>query len=149
VANAPSRKSNRTSAIANPIANLVSYEAPPPSESPYRFPELIDDWALERDPKRKTRDEFQSKVAKLAVHLGHDDAAQVKDTDLISWKQKLLVSGASHKTIENYLMVIKTLFNFAKKNKKIQTNPASEVSFQAKHRQKPLGYDDADATKIL
>src|SRR5215469_6758524 len=39
-------KSNRTSAIANPIANLVSYEAPKPSGSPYRFSELIDDWAL-------------------------------------------------------------------------------------------------------
>jgi integrase len=50
---------------------------------------------------------------------------------------------------ENYLMVIKTLFNFAKKNKKILTNPALEVSFQAKRRQKQLGYDDADAKKIL
>jgi|SRR6516165_4481963 len=144
-----SEKSTRTSTIANPIVNLVSYEAPTPSESPYRFSELIDEWTLEREPKRKTRDEFESKITKLVAHLGHDDAAQVKDTDLISWKQKLLVSGASHKTIENYLMVIKTLFNFAKKNKKIQTNPASEVSFQAKRRQKPLGYDDADAKKIL
>jgi hypothetical protein len=143
-----SEKSTRTSTIANPIVNLVSYEAPTPSESPYRFSELIDEWTLEREPKRKTRDEFESKITKLVAHLGHDDAAQVKDTDLISWKQKLLVSGASHKTIENYLMVIKTLFNFAKKNKKIQTNPASEVSFQAKRRQKPLGYDDADAKKI-
>jgi len=142
-------KSNRPSAIANPISNLVGFQAPTSSESPYRFSELIDDWALERDPKRKTRDEFESKVTKLIAHLGHEDAAQVKDTDLISWKQKLLVSGASHKTIENYLMVIKTLFNFAKKNKKITMNPAHEVSFQAKRRQKQLGYDDADATKIL
>ena len=46
-------------------------------------------------------------------------------------------------------MVIKTLFNFAHKNKKIPTNPAREVSFQAKRRQKQLGYDDAEAKKIL
>jgi integrase len=138
-------KLNRPSATTNPI----SYHAPTPSDSPYKFSELIEDWALERDPKRKTRDEFESKITKLIAHLGHDNAAQVKDTDLISWKQKLLASGASHKTIENYLMVIKTLFNFAKKNKKIPTNPALEVSFQAKRRQKQLGYDDADAKKIL
>ena len=142
-------KSNRTSVTAKAISNLVSYQAPTPPGSPYRFTELIDDWALERDPRRKTRDEFESKVAKLIAHLGHDDAAQVNDADLIAWKQKLLASGASHKTIENYLMVIKTLFNFAKKNKRITTNPALDVSFQAKRRQKQLGYDDADARKIL
>jgi integrase len=142
-------KSDRPSATANQVFNLVRSEAPPLSESPYRFSELIDAWALERDPKRKTRDEFESKIAKLIAYLGHDDAARVKDTDLIAWKQELLVSGASHKTIENYLMAVKTLFNFAKKNKKISVNPASEVSFQAKRRQKKLGYDDADAKKIL
>jgi integrase len=141
--------SKRPSTTPNLISNLTGFQAPSPSESPYRFSELIDDWALERDPKRKTRDEFESKVSKLIAHLGHDDAAQVKDTDLIAWKQGLLVAGASHKTIENYLMAIKTLFNFAKKNKKITMNPAREVSFQAKLRQKQLGYDDADATKIL
>jgi integrase len=110
---------------------------------------LIDAWALERDPKRKTRDEFQSKINKLIAHLGHDDAAHVKDTDLIAWKEKLLGSGASHKTIENYLRIIKTVFNFAKKNKKLYTNPASEISFQAKRRGRQLGYDDADDKKIL
>jgi integrase len=46
-------------------------------------------------------------------------------------------------------MAVKTLFNFAKENKKIAINPASEVSFQAKRRHKQLGYDDADAAKIL
>jgi site-specific recombinase XerD len=110
---------------------------------------LLGEWALERNPKRKTRDEFKSKVDKLIAYLGHDDAARVKDTELIAWKQELLMSGASHKTVENHLMAIKTLFNFAKKNKKISINPASEVSFQAKRRQKQLGYDDADAKKIL
>jgi hypothetical protein len=60
-------KSNRTSATANSISNLVGYQAPTLSESPHRFSELIDDWALERDPKRKTRDEFDSKVTKLVA----------------------------------------------------------------------------------
>jgi hypothetical protein len=60
-------KSNRTSATANSISNLVGYQAPTLSESPHRFSELIDDWALERDPKRKTRDEFESKVTKLVA----------------------------------------------------------------------------------
>ena len=139
----------RLSARASVLSSPAHPESPSPSVSPYRFSELLDEWALERNPKRKTRDEFKSKVDKLIAYLGHDDAARVKDTDLIAWKQELLVSGASHKTVENHLMAIKTLFNFAKKNKKIPINPASEVSFQAKRRQKQLGYDDADARKIL
>ena len=67
-------------------------------------------------------DEFESKVAKLIAHLGHDDAGQVTHGDLIAWKEELLKSGASHKTIENYLMAVKTLFNFAMKNKKTSTD---------------------------
>jgi len=142
------KKPNR---LSPPIlgSNPIGPEASARSPSPYRFSKLIDEWVLERDPTKKTRDEFESKITKLIAHLGHDDAAQVTDTDLIAWKEELLASGASHKTIENYLMAVKTLFNFAKKNKKISTNPASEVSFQAKRRQKQLGYDDADAEKIL
>jgi integrase len=143
------KKQNRPSATATLMSNPVRPEDPVLSASPYRFSDLINAWALERDPRKKNRDEFESKLTKLITRLGHDDAAQVKDTDLIAWKQRLLSSGASHKTVENYLMAVKTLFNFAKENKNIAINPASEVSFQAKRRHKQLGYDDADAAKIL
>ena len=69
------------------------------SASRYRFTELIDEWALERDPTKKIRDKFERKITKLIAHLGHDDDSQVKDTDLIEWKQRLLASGSSHKTV--------------------------------------------------
>jgi integrase len=143
------KKPNRLSATPTLVSKPIRPEDSAISASPYRFRELIDEWALERDPTKKTRDEFESKITKLIAHLGHDDAAQVKDTDLIEWKQRLLASGSSHKTVENHLMAVKTLFNFAEAEKKIRPNPASEVSFQAKRRQKQLGYDDADAAKIL
>jgi hypothetical protein len=143
------KKPNRLSATPTLVSKPIRPEDSAISASPYRFRELIDEWALERDPTKKTRDEFESKITKLIAHLGHDDAAQAKDTDLIEWKQRLLASGSSHKTVENHLMAVKTLFNFAEAEKKIRPNPASEVSFQAKRRQKQLGYDDADAAKIL
>jgi hypothetical protein len=89
------KKQNRPSATATLMSNPVRPEDPVLSASPYRFSDLINAWALERDPSKKTRDEFESKLTKLITHLGHDDAAQVKDTDLIAWKQRLLSSGAS------------------------------------------------------
>jgi integrase len=115
----------------------------------YRFPTLIDEWALQQQVVRKTRDEFESKAANLIEHLGHDNAGAVNDTDVIAWKEALLKSGMAHRTVENHLIAIKTLFNYAADNKKITENPAKKVKFRAKRREKRLGYDDAQAEAIL
>ena len=93
------KKPNRLSATPTLVSKPIRPEDSAISASPYRFRELIDEWALERDPIKKTRDEFERKITKLIAHLGHDDASQVKDTDLIEWKQRLLASGSSHKTV--------------------------------------------------
>jgi hypothetical protein len=69
---------------------------------------LIEAWAKQQQVVRKTRDEFESKAANLIGHLGHDNAASVNDTDVISWKDALLKSGKSHRTVENHLNAIKS-----------------------------------------
>jgi integrase len=48
-------------------------------------------------------------------------------------------------------MVVKTLFNFAKQNKRVAINAASGVSFRARNdpRTKRLGYTEDDARRIL
>ena len=71
-------------------------------------------------------DEFASKAGSLIEHLGHDNAAAINDTDVISWKEALLKSGKSHRTVENHLNAIKVLFNYAADNKKITENPAKK-----------------------
>ena len=87
----------------------------------------------------------------MSKHLGHDDAAAVTDIDLISWKESQIASDLSPKTIKNHLLVVKTLFKFAKANKKIATDVAAEVRYQARTdpREKRLGYSDEDARRIL
>ncbi len=119
--------------------------------TPYKFSTLITEWARERKAQDKTKYGFDKIVTKLSKHLGHDDAAAVTDTDLISWKESLIESDLSPKTIKNHLLVVKTLFKFAKANKKIATNVAAEVSYQARTdpREKRLGYSDEDARRIL
>jgi hypothetical protein len=71
------KKPNRLSVTPTLVSKPIRPEDSAMSASPYRFRELIDEWALERDPTKKTRDEFESKITKLIAHLGHDDAAQV------------------------------------------------------------------------
>jgi integrase len=115
----------------------------------YRFSEYIDAWARERKVQPKTRDEFEAKATKLMQHLGHDDMASVADTDIIGWKDARVASGASHKTIKNDLMAVKTLFNYAERNKKILGNPAKTVRFTAKRGPKRLDYNDEEMKHIL
>jgi site-specific recombinase XerD len=122
-----------------------------PVGTPYGFSTLIAEWARERKAQDKTKYGFEKIITKLSKHLGHDDAAAVTDTDLISWKESLIQSDLSPKTIKNHLLVVKTLFKFAKANKKIAANVAAEVSYQARTdpREKRLGYSDEDARRIL
>jgi hypothetical protein len=79
-----------------------------PIGTPYRFSTLIAEWARERKAQNKTRYGFDKIITKLSKHLGHDDAAAVTDTDLISWKESLIESDLSPKTIKNHLLVVKT-----------------------------------------
>jgi integrase len=116
------------------------------------FSELINTWAKsERNPTLKTKEEFDSKISQLTEFLKHDDAAKVTDIDIIRWKEYLLDKGRSHKTIENYLNVIKTLYNFAVKNKKLAVSPAKDISFSAKSdgRDDRLPFTVEDARLIL
>jgi hypothetical protein len=72
-------------------------------------------------------------VGKFAKHLGHDDAAGVADTDVITWKESLVSSGLHlhPKTIKHHLTVLKTLYKFAKDNKRLN-KPAASVTYLAK-----------------
>jgi integrase len=134
------------------IVSKSSLRSPAPSlrSAAYKFSALIADWARERNVADKTRYGFERIVDKLVRHLGHDDAAAVADTDVIAWKDKLVDSGLHPKTIKNHLMVLKTLYNFAKDNKRISDNPAVGVKYQAKSSgAKRLAYTDEDAKQIL
>ncbi len=134
--------------IASKATGIPSSDLPKP---PYKFSTLIAEWARERKVQEKTRYGFEKIIAKLIKYLGHDDAAAVTDTDLIAWKDSLVSAELGPKTIQNHLMVLKTLFNFAKRNKRVAANVAADVSFRARTdpRKKRIGYTDDDARRIL
>jgi integrase len=133
-----------------PKDNVV--RSPPPSlRSPsYSFAMLVAYWARERNVAEKTRYGFERIVEKFVKHLGHDHASAVADTDVIAWKDSLVDSGLHPKTIKNHLTVLKTLYKFAKDNKRVSDNPAADVKYQAKSdKAKRLPYTDDDASRIL
>jgi len=119
--------------------------------APYRWPDLIADWALENGAKEKTKYGWTKIINKLIAHVGHDDAAVVTEADLIGWKNKLVSSGLSPTTIKNHLTVLRTLYNFARDNKRIPASPAAGVKYRAKPdpRKKRRTYTEEDARRIL
>jgi hypothetical protein len=122
-----------------------------PREEAVHFEDLIDKWAKERRAKAKSKDEFSSKMAKFIKFLGHDDITRLTDRNIIDWKDHLLDNGRSHKTIENYLVVLKTLLNFAVRNRMLTESPARGITFTAKDdgRDTRLPFTIGDARLIL
>jgi integrase len=115
------------------------------------IPELFDAWAAEKRFAEKTRYSWDRIIRKITAHLGHEDAAKITDTDIISWKDALVASDLSPKTVENHLIVIKSFFRWAAKNKRIPNNPAADVEYRAKidPAKARQSYTDDDAKRIL
>jgi hypothetical protein len=108
-------------------------------------------WAAERQFAPKTKYSWEKIIGKLTKHLGHDDIMRIADTDIIGWKDALVASGLSPKTIENHLTIIKSFFRWAAKNRRISINPAANVEYRAKTdpAKKRRSYSDDEARCIL
>jgi len=115
------------------------------------FSTILDKWARERKPTPKTAYSWSKIIDKLTVYLKHNDAASVKEDDLIGWKDYLVSSGLSQVTIENHLIVLRTLYNFGVDNKLVPINVASKVKYRAKKQPgtRRLGYTEDEAKRIL
>ncbi len=123
----------------------------PQAGNPISIWTIYDDWAAESRAAAKTVYSWKRIITKLTNHVGHEDAARITDIDIIDWKDALVSSELSPKTIENHLTITKTLFNWATANKRIPNNPASTVRYKAKDdpSKKKLPYDDDETSRIL
>lgn len=116
------------------------------------FEGLLTAWKAERKPVERTYYEWKRAVDRLAAHVGHDQPARVSTEDVVKWKDALLASGKSPKTVRNHLFAVHALFEWARKNRRMATNPASGVEVAAKEKagaKKRLPYTDDDAKLLL
>jgi hypothetical protein len=67
---------------------------------------LVDAWAAERRPVQRTRYEWERAIDRLASHVGHSDPSRLSPEDIVSWKDALLASGKSPKTVKNHLFAV-------------------------------------------
>lgn len=132
----------------------VSLISDPPKEASVVVPfsDLIDGWALEKQPVEKTRYTFELVFQQLAEHVGHTDAARLTVDDILGWKEALLKKGLSPRTIRfSKLAGINAVLQWAADNRKLSSNVAEKVDIVAKPKpgQGRRGYTDDEAKKIL
>jgi hypothetical protein len=68
---------------------------------PIKFETLIEGWANERTPVKKTIYEYRRVLRDLATFLGHDDATKLTAQDLVAWKGKMIEANMHPKTIRD------------------------------------------------
>jgi integrase len=116
--------------------------------------DIFDGWWAEAKAtgrKERTRQVYKFALDRLTEHLGHDDANRVTPDDMIAFKAKRL-EKVSAKTFRDADMPgIKSVFDWAHKNRKIKTNPAAGITIkpQRKDVTRAKGFVDAEAKAIF
>jgi integrase len=123
--------------------------------APISFAAIIELWADEKEVPRKRKQAASTLFDRLAKHLGHDDGGRVTAEDLVGYKKalvKAVKSGELHpRTVSTRVEMLKTIFRWAAKNKKIASNPSEGLSYQAKiyPRKERQDFSEDDMRLIL
>src|SRR5690242_11145750 len=98
---------------------------------PVPFVTIITAWGSETKAAKPTQRAHTSKANRLIAHLGFDDMVRVTPEQMIGYKDHLLTSDLDQGTIGNHLSALHTLFRYAKRNRKITSDPMAELVFKA------------------
>lgn len=107
----------------------IPKRAPMPA-SGVRITGLVDDWWKEAEKTGRsltTYRSYKTTFKHLADFLGYDDALRVTPIDVVGFKDARLAAGSSVATVTLNLAALKGVFDWAKSNLKVPTNPAREV----------------------
>ena len=122
-----------------------------PVSDEQRLPKLWEEFVDDRQVSRSTRKKYKAILDGLVERIGTDDMSAVAEQHLSDWIAELK-KKLSRKTVkEGYAAALMSFFGWAKRNKKLPTNPAAEIFVEstAQAPQKKRGFNDAEATLIL
>lgn len=120
--------------------------------------DIFEGYVAERKPAAATVKAWKRMTNHLALFLEGKPATDVTPEDIVAWKDRLLTeptkSGKpkSAKTVrETYLAAAKTVFSWAKENRKVQQDPTSGVRVRSEKTQRlrDPGFTNDEALMIL
>lgn len=125
---------------------------PAPGHKPVSFETIINGYLLERKPAPSTIKRWRPVFAHFKRWVGHDDAARVMPDEVVRWKEELLRSGISGRSVrEVYLAALKVVFGWAVENRKVLVNPVTGISVRLAKtaRLRERGFTAIEAKTIL
>ncbi|MER8546480.1 tyrosine-type recombinase/integrase [Mesorhizobium sp. M1169] len=128
-----------------------------PTLPPVSLDALFDKWKVETKPSASTLSTWRGIIKSLKAALPDkaDDAGSITPEDLIKWKDDLVESGKTAKTINaSYLACIRTVFNYGVTNRLVATNPGTGVKVSggkggSKGSTQRIGYTNDEVARLL
>lgn len=117
-----------------------------------QFEVLIEGWLRERQPAPKTAYVFPRVVKEFVSFLGHSNAMQVTEDDILRWKASLLDQGLKGSTIRNgKIGPLKTILQWGVDNRKIPVNVArgTKISTKAQNTDRKRDPTEDEVATIL
>lgn len=128
---------------------------PPRPASGVRLTELVDTWweeeARAAGRSQATYESYKLTFKLLAAFLKHDDAHRVQPADIMAFRGHRIKAGVSPGTVRLNLAGLKAVFEWAKDNLKVPTNPARDVkALQVKAvKLRDKDFTDEEAVAVL
>lgn len=115
---------------------------------------LYEKWEAETKPSASTQTTWRGTIRSLKDQLGAKaaDITKITADDIVAWKDAAVARGLAPKTINSsYLGSANAIFNYATRNKLLETNPADGVRVLARRQagRSRLPYSDAEVTRLL
>jgi integrase len=135
----PDPQANRFPPVELPLAELP-------------LDDLFKAWKAERKPKPKTEKRYLGVLNALAAFLGTRNVLAITVDDMFRWKQHRIDLGLDPGTIKRIdLAVPKSIFGWAKGERRMPSNPAADVNMMASSKAKlrESGYTLAEAKRVL
>ena len=152
------RTMERDRGVFNDAPSDTIVKAPVASQEildPVPLQKLFDDYIATRQAIGKHRDggaTWQNVIVGLIKFLGHGDARKITRRNLLDWRDALMASGKSAKTVsDKHLAAVSAILRWASENDHLPTNEAITVRQQVtrKIQTREKGYTTEEAVKIL
>lgn len=140
-------------APTDPIVKPVTL--PPKALAPISLMGLFRAYIVSRQALGKHKDgakSWESVIRGLIKFLGHDNAARITKRNLLDWRDSLMASGRSPKTIsDKHLAAVRAVLKWAFENDRLPSNEAESVRQEVprKVRTREKGYTTSEAVKVL
>lgn len=133
---------------ANRFPPIVSLNSAPT----LTFRELFDGWRAEANPSVSTLASWRPVLLSLRESAGHESAVRLTAKEVLSWKDALVKSRLSSKTVnDTYLACLRALLSFGVQNQLLTQNVALGIRVKEKQRAgtSRLPYEDQEVAQLL